>query len=128
MEDTAETVSSPWLLGSDQESGENSAFAVSPASTLPRDLMSMGVMPSDWTSGVSSTRIHYPVLAFSIILAGGEQGGGGGAARMHWKGRQLQRQPHRRFNKRLEEVAKSVGGGYCRLQMPLKLALAVRET
>ena len=28
----------------------------------------------------------------------------------------------------LEEVAKPVGGGYCRLQMPLKLALAVRET
>ena len=29
---------------------------------------------------------------------------------------------------RLEEVAEVVGGGYCRLQMPLKLALAVRET
>ena len=28
----------------------------------------------------------------------------------------------------LEEVAKALGGGYCRLQMPLKLALAVRET
>ena len=27
-----------------------------------------------------------------------------------------------------EEVAEAVGGGYCRLQMPLKLALAVRET
>ena len=31
-------------------------------------------------------------------------------------------------NRRLEEVAKAVGGGYCRLQMPLKLALGVRET
>ena len=30
--------------------------------------------------------------------------------------------------RRLEEVAKAVGGGYCRLQMPLKLALAVRGT
>ena len=28
----------------------------------------------------------------------------------------------------MEEVAKAVGGGYCRLQMPLKLALAIRET
>ena len=28
----------------------------------------------------------------------------------------------------MEEVAKAVGGGYCRLQMPLKLALGVRET
>ena len=28
----------------------------------------------------------------------------------------------------MEEVAKAVGGGYCRLQMPLKLALAVRGT
>ena len=34
----------------------------------------------------------------------------------------------RRLNRRLEEVAKAVGGGYCRLQMPLKLARAVRET
>ena len=25
-------------------------------------------------------------------------------------------------------MAKAVGGGYCRIQMPLKLALAVRET
>ena len=28
----------------------------------------------------------------------------------------------------MEEVAKAVGGGYCRLQMPLKLALGVGET
>ena len=34
--------------------------------------------------------------------------------------------PQKRFDRRLEEVAKAVGGGYCRLQMPLKLA--VRET
>ena len=33
-----------------------------------------------------------------------------------------------RFDRRLEEVAKAVGGGYCRLQMPLRLALGVRET
>ena len=29
---------------------------------------------------------------------------------------------------RLEKVAKAVGGGYGRLQMPLNLALGVRET
>ena len=39
-----------------------------------------------------------------------------------------QRRPQGRFDRRLEEVAEAVGGGYCRLQMPLKLALAVRET
>ena len=33
-----------------------------------------------------------------------------------------------RLDRRLEEVAKAVGGGHCRLQMPLKLALGVRET
>ena len=38
------------------------------------------------------------------------------------------KRPQRRSDRRLDEVAKSVGGGYCRLQMPLKLALAVRET
>ena len=39
-----------------------------------------------------------------------------------------QRRPQKRLGRRLEEVAKAVGGGYCRLQMPLRLALAVRET
>ena len=29
-----------------------------------------------------------------------------------------QRRPQRRSDRRLEEVAKAVGGGYCRLQMP----------
>ena len=38
------------------------------------------------------------------------------------------RQPQKRLDRRLQEGAKAVGGGYCRLQMPLKLALAVRET
>ena len=33
-----------------------------------------------------------------------------------------------RLDGRLEEVAKAVGGGYCRLQMPLRLALGVRGT
>ena len=36
--------------------------------------------------------------------------------------------PQTRLDRRLEEVAKAVAGGYCRLQMPLKLALGVRGT
>ena len=36
--------------------------------------------------------------------------------------------PKKRLDRRLEEVSKAVGGGYCWLQMPLRLALAVRET
>ena len=38
------------------------------------------------------------------------------------------RWPQRRLDRRLEEVAKAVGGGYCRLQMPLTPALGARET
>ena len=33
-----------------------------------------------------------------------------------------------RLGRRLEEVAKAVGGGYCRLQMPLRPAPGVRGT
>ena len=36
--------------------------------------------------------------------------------------------PQRRLGRRLEEVAKAVRGGCCRLQMPLRLALGVRGT
>ena len=38
------------------------------------------------------------------------------------------RWPERRLDRRLEQVAKAVRERYYRLQMPLKLALAVRET
>ena len=44
------------------------------------------------------------------------------------EGKRSQRRPQERLGRRLEEVAKAVGGGYCRLQMPLRLALGVRET
>ena len=44
------------------------------------------------------------------------------------EGKGPQRRPQKRLGRRLEEVAEAVGGGYCRLQMPLKLALAVRGT
>ena len=39
-----------------------------------------------------------------------------------------QRRPQKRVGRRLEGVAKAVGGGYCRLFMPLSLALGVRGT
>ena len=39
-----------------------------------------------------------------------------------------QRRPQRQLGRQLEEVAEAVGGGYCRLQMPLRLALSVRGT
>ena len=35
------------------------------------------------------------------------------------EGKGPQRRPQKRLGRRLEEVAKAVGGGYCRLQMPL---------
>ena len=44
------------------------------------------------------------------------------------EGKGPQRWPQKRLGRRLEEVAEAVGGGYCRLQMPLRLALGVRLT
>ena len=44
------------------------------------------------------------------------------------EGKGPQRRPQQRVDRRWEEVAKAVGGGYWRLQMPLRLARAVRET
>ena len=41
---------------------------------------------------------------------------------LEWKGPQSR--PQQRSNRRLVEVAKVVGAGYCRLQTPLTLALA----
>ena len=52
----------------------------------------------------------------------------GGGGRDASEGEGPQRPPQRRLGRRLEEVAKAVGGGYCRLQMPLRLALGVRGT
>ena len=62
----------------------------------------------------------------------GIAGRGGGrpplAPRDAVEGKGPQRRPQERSDRRLEEVAKAVGGGYCRLLMSLKPALAVRET
>ena len=42
------------------------------------------------------------------------------------EGKAPPRGAQKRLDRRLEAVAKAVGGGYCRLQMPLKLALGIR--
>ena len=44
------------------------------------------------------------------------------------EGKGPQRRPQRRLGRRLEGVVKAVGGGYCRLQMPSRLAFGVRGT
>ena len=44
------------------------------------------------------------------------------------EGKWPQRRPQKRLNRRLEEVAKAVGGGYYRLQTPLKLTFGLRQT
>ena len=55
-----------------------------------------------------------------------EAGGGGGRDTLEGKG--PQRWSMKRLDRRLEEVTKAVGGGYCRLQMPVKRAVAIRQT
>ena len=52
----------------------------------------------------------------------------GGRGRDALEGTGPRRRTWKQSGRRLEEVAKAVGGGYCRLQMALKLALAVRGT
>ena len=61
-----------------------------------------------------------------MVQGGGVQGGGHPSDALEGEG--PQRRPRKRLNGRLEEVAKAVGGGYCRLQMPLRLAVGARET
>ena len=56
----------------------------------------------------------------------GPRRGGAGQGCIRRQG--SQRRPQEWWVRRLEEVAEAVRGGYCRLQMPLKLALGVRET
>ena len=45
-----------------------------------------------------------------------------------FEGKGPPRRPQKRLDRRLEGVAKAVGGGYCRLQTPLRLALGIGET
>ena len=64
-----------------------------------------------------SEPLRPPPLSFPLM---------GRTARMHQKGRDLKARPQKRLGRRLEEVAKAVGGGYCRLPTPLQLAPGVR--
>ena len=59
--------------------------------------------------------------------------GRGGLGRVQYRqgaleGRGPQGPPQEPLGRQLEEVAKATGGGYCQLQMPLRLALGVRGT
>ena len=49
----------------------------------------------------------------------------GGQSMAALEGKGPQRRPQKRLDRRLVEVAKAVGGGCCRLRMPLQLALGV---
>ena len=49
-------------------------------------------------------------------------------SRVALKGKGPRRQSQKRLDRRLQDVSKAVGGGYCRLQLPLRLALNVRGT
>ena len=71
------------------------------------------------------------LIGLPTWLAGGElhqRGARGCGGRDALEGKGPQRRPQKRSRRRLEEVAEAVGGGYCRLQMPLRLAFAVRGT
>ena len=62
------------------------------------------------------------------VGGGGVEPPEGGRDRDALQGKGAQSWPQRRLDRRLEEVAEAVGGGYCRVQMPLRLALGVRGT
>ena len=64
-----------------------------------------------------------PAMDLVFAVLGGWEWGSGAS-----EGKGPRRRPRKRLDRRLEEVAEAVGGGYCRLQMPLRLAVAVRET
>ena len=67
-------------------------------------------------------------MPFPVPAPGALCTGSPGAGRDELEGKGPQKGAQQRLDRRLEEVAKAVGAGYCRLQMPLRLALAVRGT
>ena len=73
-----------------------------------------------WVMGYAAQPVSAMCLGHGPLLSEPPPGGGGG---MHLTGKGPQRRPQRRLGRRLEEVAEAVGGGYCRLQMPLNLHL-----
>ena len=78
---------------------------------------------------MATKRAHYRVRGVgSTAVLQWSSSGEMGAGRDALEGKGPQRQPQKRLGRRLEKVAKAVGSGYCRQQMPLKLALGVGET
>ena len=67
-------------------------------------------------------------LACAVQIGHRDANAQGPTARVALEGKGPQRQPQKRLDRRLEEVAEAVEGGACRLQMPLSLAPASRET
>ena len=65
-------------------------------------------------------------LVPSMAHQDGSRRGGGGQGCIRGKG--ISEGAPEAVGRRLGEVAKAVGGGYCWLQMPLRLALGVRGT
>ena len=92
----------------------------STASALLHDRMYARVTRAPMTF-FQTTPVGRLMTRFSKVQCGG---GGGGWARGACEGKG----PQRRLGRRLEGVAEAVGGGYCRLQMPMRLALGARGT
>ena len=67
---------------------------------------------------------HAPAAAVPTAPAGVGQAGGNAGTSDACEGKG----PPGRLDRRLEGVAKAVGGGYCRLQMPVSLGLGIRGT
>ena len=78
--------------------------------------------------GGSVLRLGSSICGSPALTDMGLRSAEGPGGRDVFKGLGPRRRFQTRFGRRLEEVAKAVRGGYCRLQMPLKLALAVRGT
>ena len=85
-------------------------------------------VPGMWVTTTNTTHSDPALLPVEPEPGLYEDGGGGGGGRGASEGKGPQRRPQERLDRRLEEVDEAVGGGYCRLQMPLRPALGVRGT
>ena len=124
-------------------------------STTPRGRLLHRPGPSSWRQGSMGGCMRVKGVVLERWLSSGIGPGGAAQARpAHWgqkpdpgltapsgrlglrrcsprdasEGKGPRKRPQKRLGRRLEEVAEAVGGGYCRLQMPLRLALGVGGT
>ena len=97
----------------------------------------LGGLPTGAGGGGGGGHIHcdrswrcglYDTVPFPVPAPGALCTGSPGAGRDELEGKGPQKGAQQRLDRRLQGVAKAVGAGYCRLQMPLRLALAVRGT